>query len=543
MANKTLLIQGRKTKEQTLTTLGGGIEPFAGEWNWENAAHLLKRSSFGPTYEEIQQSVVDGLDKTINNLFAPQPEPDLPINFYFKNDPEVPIGETWVGKPTTRDVKGLIPARNASLSAWSIGLMYDKPMNVLEKLILFWHNHLVVSNIFGPESKLQYLGVLRKYALGDFKQMVKDITISPAMLEYLNGNENTAKSPNENYAREVLELFTIGKGPIIAPGDYTNYTENDIQEIARAFTGWKFVPRRGTVTFLSRNHDTGTKQLSEHFNNAVIPNLGDKEYEKVIDIIFEQEEVSRFIVRQLYIWYVNSDISSDIEISIIEPLAQIFRDNDYHVEPVLKALFKSAHFYASCNKGVMVKSPIDYVLMTLRTGRLTEQQDILRKYNIWAAISRVLRSMEQMMFFLPSVAGWQAYYQEPVYYRYWISSVSLSLRDEFMKAVVQRKLRGRGLKDMGLELLDLIALFENPDNPDELLRALSQLFMPFELTDEQIAFLKTEILIPGLPDYEWTEEYGNYLDDPTNEDLRNAVLGRLQAVVSVMLSMPENQLM
>ncbi len=544
MATQTLQ---RKQKSQRISkamNLGGGLSPYSGSWTWQQAAHLLRRAAFGPTYQEIKDSVQAGLEASLQKLFEPRPEPDLPINFGFKDDPEVPIGETWVGKPITPNVKGLVPARNGSLSAWTIGLMIDTPLNVLEKLILFWHNHLVVSNIFSPDAKYNYLKTLRKYALNDFRQMMKDITIDAAMLEYLNGNENTAKSPNENYAREVLELFTLGKGPIIAPGDYTNYTENDIQELARALTGWKVRRRRGTVYFNNREHDKGTKQLSAHFNNATISDMGEKEYERVIDIIFEQEEVSRFLCRQLYIWYVNYNITDEVEMDVIEPMAQILRDNDYNVEPALRALFASEHFYAECNMGVMAKSPMDYTFNVIRSGNLPSPDDILQKYTVWNAVGRALRLMEQMMFFLPSVAGWQAYYQEPVFYRYWLNSISLNLRKDFNYAAVTGKLRGRGLKKgYQLDLLDLISQFDSPENPDALISDLTALFVPFPLTDEQYAYLKSEVLLPGLPDYEWTEEYGAYLDDPGDKDKKEAVLGRLQAVIQVIFSMPENQLM
>ncbi len=544
MATQTVLLKQSSQSDAGKTTIEGGLTKYSGTWSWKEAAHLLKRTTFGPTYQEIKKSVTEGLQKTLDALFAPQPAPALPINYYFKDDPEVPIGETWVGKPVTRDVKGLLPARNASLSTWAIGQMVDKPINVIEKLILFWHNHLVVSNIFSPEVKYQYLLTLRKHALGDFKQLMKDITIDAAMLEYLNGNENTAKSPNENYAREVLELFTIGKGPLIAPGDYTNYTENDIQELARALTGWTVNRRRGMVQFNSRKHDTGTKQLSGHFNNATIPNLGDKEYERVIDIIFEQDEVSRFLCRQLYIWYVNSAITDEVEMNVIEPMAKILRDNNYHVAPALRALLESEHFYAECNVGVMVKSPMDYTFELFRTGNAPVPKETVQKYILWSVLARALRNMEQAMFFLPSVAGWQAYYQEPVYYRYWLNSISLNLRKDVNDAFVKGKVRGRGLKKgYMLDLLGLIEQFDAPENPDALIKTLASLFMSYPLTQEQYDYLKSEVLIPGLPDYEWTEEYGDYLDDPANEDKRKAVLGRLQAVLLVLLSMPENQLM
>jgi len=224
-----------------------GLEPYSGEWTWKQAVHLLKRTTFGPKHEQIKTFIEMGLEKSIDFLFAPSQDPGLPINFYFQNDPEVPIGETWIGKKVTPNVQGLIQARNSSLSAWIINQMMYNPPNILEKLILFWHNHLVISGIFNPNFKYSYYLLLKEYALGNFKELMQKMTIEPAMLLYLNGNENTSQAPNENYAREVLELFTIGKGPLVAPGDYTNYTEQDVVELARALSGWTI--RNGKAFF------------------------------------------------------------------------------------------------------------------------------------------------------------------------------------------------------------------------------------------------------------------------------------------------------
>lgn len=518
------------------------LSPYSGDWTWAEASHLLRRTMFGPTFEQITESVNQGLENTIFRLFSPQEEAPLPINYYFENDPEVPIGETWVGKPATPDVQGLLPARNASLSAWSFGLMMESNVSILEKMILFWHNHLVISDIFPPNAKYSYMLLLRKYALGDFKQFVKDMTIEPAMLFYLNGNENTAIAPNENFARELMELFTIGKGPLVGDGDYTNYTEQDVVEFARALSGW--VVRGDGSSFRPFRHDIETKQLSHRFGNKIINNLGENEYKRVVDILFEQEEVSKFICRQLYIWFLNYEISDDVEANVIEPMAQILRDSDYVIEPVIKALLKSEHFYSECIKGAIIKSPIDFTLGLLKTGEfpMPDQNNIINKYKLSnLVLRRVLRPMEQIHFGIPSVAGWPAYYQEPVYYRIWLSSVTLPLRKALVETMVRKKTKV-GDQRVGLELLDLVAKFDAPQDPNKLLKSLTDLFLSYDLTDEQYKYLKTEVLIPGLPDYEWTVEYNDYINNPGDEQKANAILKQLQEVMSVMMNLPEFQM-
>ncbi len=518
-----------------------GLEPYSGEWTWKQAVHLLKRTTFGPKHEQIKTFIEMGLEKSIDFLFAPSQDPGLPINFYFQNDPEVPIGETWIGKKVTPNVQGLIQARNSSLSAWIINQMIYNPPNILEKLILFWHNHLVISGIFNPNFKYSYYLLLKEYALGNFKELMQKMTIEPAMLLYLNGNENTAQAPNENYAREVLELFTIGKGPLVAPGDYTNYTEQDVVELARALSGWTI--RNGKAFFRSNKHDTGKKELSYRFGNAIIENAGKDEYKKVIEIIFKQDEVSRFISRQLYIWYVNYNITEDIEANIIEPMAKILRDNDYVIEPVLKTLLLSDHFFNDCNHGEMIKSPVDFSLSILKTGNAPVPNDEISKYFISNYLNRrVFIKMEQAYFLIPSVAGWKAYYQEPVFYKYWISSVTLPLRKKVVENLIDKKVKYRDIK-YGLDLLDLVSKFDSPENPDLLLKSLTDLFLPYDLTEEQYEFLKTQVLIPGLPDYEWTVEYNDYLNNPNDITKAGIINKKLKELCKILLNLPENQLM
>lgn len=518
-----------------------GLEPYSGEWTWKQAVHLLKRTTFGPKHEQIKTFIEMGLEKSIDFLFAPSQDPGLPINFYFQNDPEVPIGETWIGKKVTPNVQGLIQARNSSLSAWIINQMMYNPPNILEKLILFWHNHLVISGIFNPNFKYSYYLLLKEYALGNFKELMQKMTIEPAMLLYLNGNENTAQAPNENYAREVLELFTIGKGPLVAPGDYTNYTEQDVVELARALSGWTI--RNGKAFFRSNKHDTGKKELSYRFGNAIIENAGKDEYKKVIEIIFKQDEVSRFISRQLYIWYVNYNITEDIEANIIEPMAKILRDNDYVIEPVLKTLLLSDHFFNDCNHGEMIKSPVDFSLSILKTGNAPVPNDEISKYFISNYLNRrVFIKMEQAYFLIPSVAGWKAYYQEPVFYKYWISSVTLPLRKKVVENLIDKKVKYRDIK-YGLDLLDLVSKFDSPENPDLLLKSLTDLFLPYDLTEEQYEFLKTQVLIPGLPDYEWTVEYNDYLNNPNDITKAGIINKKLKELCKILLNLPENQLM
>ena len=209
-----------------------GPTAYAGAWTYESAAHLLRRCMFGPTYSQIKEATQMGLGATVEMLLEDLPLPSPPINTRNDQDPHVPIGETWVeahyssGRSKKLDQ---LNYRRRSLKSWTIGRIMNPEMSIREKMTLFWHNHFPVNDINDPKLLYDYVTKLREHGTGNFRTLVKEITLDPAMLRYLNGDENTAKAPNENYARELLELFTIGKGPQIGPGDYTHYTEQDVK--------------------------------------------------------------------------------------------------------------------------------------------------------------------------------------------------------------------------------------------------------------------------------------------------------------------------
>ncbi len=515
-----------------------GLAPYTGEWNYRTAAHLLRRITFGASHREIKQAVKDGLAKTLQKLFRPIRNVPLPINYYFKNDPKVPIGETWVGKVYTPKISGLTNARRNSLFNWLVGRMLEERYNVLPKLSLFWHNHLVTDGGSYAELSYNYVLLLRKHALGNFKQLMKDITIDPAMLRYLNGNTSTKRAPNENYARELMELFTLGKGPLAGPGDYTTYTEHDIKEIAKSLTGWVYSTKLFRAIYKPNRHDTSTKKLSHRFNNRIIKNADSNEYKNVIDILFEREEVAPFIIRKLYVWYVNSDINDEVERDVIQPLAELFRANDYEIRPVLEALFGSQHFYEECFYGSILKSPLEHMLQVLITLKLQVPDKEIDKYLIWRKIRSYNLSAGQSWFNQPSVAGWPAYYQEPVFYKYWISGSTLSRRKTIISNYINARLK-LGKDHYGLQLVELIDDFDNPFDPNELIRDLGNLLFSVAFTDKQVDYLKSNGLIPGLPDFEWTEAYAAYADDPGNATNKQAVLTRLRKLMELMLNMPE----
>ncbi len=537
----------KQTAKKTTTVtppLLSSLSPYTGTWDMATAKHLLGRTMYGPTYAEIKQSANDGLASTIAKLFTKREETTEPIYFDFENDPNVPLGETWVNIPPARNIQNLNGARNRSNGAWLYGLMLNGGVSIREKMVLFWHNHFVVGQVARNQYEYWYMNTFRENATGNFKTITEAMTIDPAMLVYLNGRQNTRIAPNENYARELLELFTIGKGDIAGPGDYTTFTEDDVIEIARALTGWvntNDTPNGVGSEFVERRHDLDDKHLSHRFGNRVIKNSGDQEYKEVIDIIFEQDEVARFISRRLHIWFVGSNIDSFVEAEIIEPMAALIRDNNYEIQPALEALLSSEYFYEESIRGCMVSHPIDHMFRIIRTLDFklptgTYQLD----YAGWLYLSRKSADFDMQIFNHPTVAGWKAFYQGPQYYDAWINSVSLPLREEFAEDLIggfNVRINGDRIR-FEFDFLATIAEMEDPSDPYALIEDLAKVLFPYPIAQNQLEYL-TDFLIQGNQYYVWSLEYNEYLTDPTNNGKREAILGKLSNMIEAMLKMPE----
>ena len=215
------------------------LTPYAGAWTQTEAAHLLRRAIFGPTLAQINTAVTNGMDATVAQLLV-APAFTQPLA-YNANDSIVAQGSTWIGAvcPTNAiDIENTENARRESLAAWQLERINTEGISIYEKMCLFWQNHFAAESTFDCRATYNYMHLIRTHALGNFRQFAKDMTVDPCMLIFLNGAQNNQFSPNENYARELLELYTIGKGEQIGEGDYSNYTEQDVMEGAKILTGW-----------------------------------------------------------------------------------------------------------------------------------------------------------------------------------------------------------------------------------------------------------------------------------------------------------------
>jgi uncharacterized protein (DUF1800 family) len=538
------------------------LDAYSGNWTSAQARHLLRRTTFGPSIQMVDNAINLGLNGTIEALFAPLATPAPPVKTIPDgtgnnqlNDPGAMYGQTWVNAAPFPNINPpmlrnrVLRSRSKSLYSWTILQMHYSGLSIKEKMTLFWHNHFVVADATIAHREYVYYALLRNLALGNFKEITKQITIDTSMLIYLSGGENTNVAPNENYSRELLELFTIGKGPLVAPGDYTNYTEQDVVAMAKVLTGWRVPqlsdPNALTATFSATRHTQGQKQLSHRFNNAIIAENGAQEYKDLIDVIFQQAECSRFIVRKLYRWFVSAEISNEVETNIIEPLALILRNNNYEIAPALKVLLKSEHFFQST--ACMIKSPMDLMMSASRgLGINPPQGNVEQEYDHAYHIYIMSSDAEQALFYHPNVAGWKAYYQEPQFYKLWINNLLLPKRHQFCKLMVEGGIFSYNDVNYNVTnrvpVLEIVRNIADAYDPNVLINSLAEIMFNYPITPAQVTSLK-DILIPGLPDFEWSVEYSDHLVDPSNVALAASVENKLKNLFSVMVRMSEFQIM
>ena len=525
-----------------------GIAPYTGPWTKQEAGHLLTRATMGHAYAELLEATDLGLEATLDRLLEDLPLPEDPL-ITSRFDGGGAVGETWVDKPYAAgdNLMRSVVVRIRSLFGWIGKQMLTERMSARQTMILFWHNHFAISTAVEPKYNYRYLQTLHTHVYGDFRQLVKDMTVDPLMLTFLNGNQNSRRAPNENYARELLELFTLGKGPQVGDGDYTHYTEQDVVAMAKSLTGWVDYGFNATDTgefgsrFVRARHDAQTVQLSHRFGNQTFASSGENTYADLVDLILEQDEVSRFMVRNLYRWFVYYDITPQVESDVIEPLARMFRDNDYQIKPVLRALLGSEHFFDVLSQGPMIKHPLDFTMGLLKNFEVRQEGTDRALEALYVATSGFARDLGMTHFTPPNVAGWKAFYQEPLYYRLWINSATLPLRQQYSAALLSGQTQVQGYGNLEISLLDIVRQFPNPGDLYPMIDEWVLLLFPRPIPTEQRDFLKDQLL-PGLPDTQWATEWFELQANPNDTALARALETNLRRMVRAMTEMPEFQL-
>jgi len=524
-----------------------GLTPYNGIWGTTEVIHLLKRTMFGVTVADLNyfksRTLAQAVDELLNtNLTPPLP----PVNNYnlTSSDPDVPEGQTWVNAPVS-NVSKINNLRSLSLISWWTGLQLNQSRSITEKMVLFWHNHFVTQtpNIKHAGYLYKYNALLRTNALGNFKHFVKQVTLNPAMLVYLNGNLNVKGAPDENYGRELQELFTLGKGP------NSLYTEDDVKAAAKILTGYKDDVLKQSYIFNSLQHDATDKQFSSFYQNALIKGAigadGEKELDAMIEMLFKQDELALFICRKLYRFFVYYQIDASIETNVIVPLAAIFRNNNYDIKPVLVALFSSEHFFDVLNRGCVIKSPIDFTIGLCREYGVTFLDPVsnyVEAYELWQLVYSFSEDMNQELGNPPNVAGWPAYYQEPQYHELWINSDTLPKRNKFSDNMIANGYTKNGNKIV-IDPLRFAATLSDPRDPNTLISDSLNLLYTITVSQDTKDYLKTQILLSGQTnDNYWTSAWDAYIMDKTNKSNMTIVFSRLKALYKYIMDLSEYQL-
>ncbi len=527
-----------------------GLMQYSGQWTINEVTHLLKRTMFGATKADIDYFLSKSMSLTVDELLNPTaPLPAPPVNDYSGDvaDATVAAGQTWINNPVANN-DDLNDARNRSFKKWWAGTMINQDRSIREKLTLFWANHFgtQVGTIRTSHFVYKHNDLLRKSCLGNFKQLIKDVTIDGGMLIFLNGFLNEKDAPDENYGRELQELFTIGKDPVTNIGPYT---ESDVQTAAKILTGWTINKSTFAVYFDDTKHDTSDKQFSSFYGGTTIAGRaganGALETDDLITMLFQKSNVSEFICRKLYRWFVYYDIDAGDEANVIQPLAQILRESNYDIKPVLSALFKSEHFFDVLNQSCLIKPPVDHVVGCMREfavvfpDKTAAYQDA---YNIWDSLLGWMGDMNQDIGDPPDVSGWQAYYQAPQFHEIWINSDTLPKRNQFTDSMIAFGI-SRDEVTVIIDALEFTKKLSNPSDPNALVNDAVTLLYRMPISDTTKQMIKQQILLSNqTSDYYWTNAWNAYLASPTDPMVMNVINTRLKGFYQYLMDMAEYQL-
>ncbi len=531
------------------------LAPYSGVWSKMLAAHLLRRTTLGPTQAQIDAAFSDGVDLAVESILQSSILTDEPITWH-PGETVAPQGETWVDKFMTPDPlleDQVNAARQKSLFSWTAGRMNKEQLgaaNITEKMVFFWQNHFGIQQVRDDRLNYNYFKTLEANAIGNFKTVVESITINGAMMKFLDTASNTKWSPNENYSRELLELYSIGKGLQTGPGDYSNFTEDDILSGARILTGWKVRENMSStanpyIEFEPNHHDTDPKQLSYHFNNMILFNDDENEYKNFIDAIFSKEETAYHICRKLYKYFVSTELTEQIEATVIETMAQTMISNNYEIRPVLAQLFKSEHFYDSTIIGSHLKAPYEFIFSMLNPTLSFPSHNEEGNNVIWNILYNAASVMDQNWYVAPSVAGWPAYYVKPGYMQLWLNSATIDRRFWLVSLLTEHS---TGLSDdvtgtvysFKIDALAFVDQLQTPSDGVAVIEQMCNLFFSRPLLQTKKDRL-LNILSDFLPAFEWTLQYNEYLSNTHDPVLREPVKQRVEAVLSEIFKLPEFQ--
>ncbi len=572
---KAILNSRRARKEVT-----AGLEPYTGEFGKAQKKHLLNRTMVGMAKRHMDDLDGLSLDQAIELIFTPEELGEPVNNYFFEKTNEdwvatygrddVAPGEPFVNRASTQrgenqEYENGDWTRRQAINAWINKSIYEQKTSIHWKMFIFLHNLIPTDGGQGADNKgiHGYYKLLFDSCFKDYRQTIYDVTVCPAMLIYLNLGLSQKETPDENYAREVQELFTVGKRP------FSKYTEDDVRGIAKALVGWHIdydsIFKEGPMTsrFSPWNHDTSDKQFSSFYGNKIIRGRegddGANELNDVISMIFETDETAIYLCRRLYQFFVYHDVSEAIDDSIIKPMAKSMRDNNYSLIEPLKLLLKSEHFYDASFYNSLLKSPQDFVFgitkeFDLYNGEFRNYDEENNNNGNYSPPDYLTNTLSKSFYFFnrfewdtgnmgmrlgspPSVSGWPAYYQAPVFDLFWINSMTIKDRVQYSNSATQWGLWMDNGNHIVLNKVAYISSYSTPDSLDDLIQEMSDRLLGSEMPLKAKQRIKQSVL-SGVSDSYWTEAVREYQDNPSDQN-RNNLDWRIQNLLSQFFQLGE----
>jgi uncharacterized protein (DUF1800 family) len=587
------LIKNKASSRKKITSYS--LETYQGDFGYVQKKHLLNRALIGRSNKDLSNLEGFDLDQAIDQIFKKEDLPSEPTyDFFYVNggskeeiinyqiEKGVPERYSkWVNEGESyANINITLQPGKASLSmrAWLLRQFATQSTSIHWKICFFLYQLIPVHDgaVGGAKWLHEYYMKLFKYSYGNYKDLISEVTTDFGMLRYLNLTLSKKENPDENYARELLELYTVGKE------GGAKFSESDVKEISKLLTGWHtgsdswlYFERQGFSEseqfdgyfadgplfswFDPQNHDASDKQLSSYFDDKVIQGRegeeGKKELDDLLTIIFENQDTSKYIARRIYQFFVNPLVDNEIEEKIIIPLSQVFKNSNFNVAETVKVLLKSEHFFDPINYNSIIKSPLEFYLSIFKELHLKYVQNptayepggggfqihyalanpLSKDYFIYYHLNGYLEQSGLNFTFPPSVSGWKPYYQKPIYDMFWINTYTIKKRGEIDLLVGQFHvyLHGLGGGDgsdvIQCDLYDYISSIKNFKNINPFIEGLTKRFLNSDVDTETFNILKESIL-DGKSESYWTsliEDYERTRNKPEYDTLKNRIRGVL----------------
>ncbi len=458
-------------------------------WDLDAARHVLSRTLYGYSKADLDFALSKSLDDFVDNyLLKDLPQPATPTY----------NSQEWVtlANNSTNNTGSNYTNWRYSLTWWWLNLMLTQGYSFREKMVWFWSNLFVTEFNTVQVPQFYYLSnsLFRQFAFGNIIDLTKKVTIDPAMLIYLNGNTSTGSSPNENYGRELMELFTLGIG---------NYTEDDIKNAARALTGWTVDNNNLKGIFTTSRWDANTK--------TIFGKTGKWNQDDVVNLIFSDKSVpaSEYLCRKLYKEFAYYHPNEDY----VKQLAEVMRANNFVMKPVLSVMLKSQYFHSVDIRGAKIKSPVEFLISLIRFFNMTYDNDLLN------TIRSKSRDLEQEVFNPPDVRGWEGQ-------RKWINTNYFPSRNNWSDLVITgMKINSKTFK---VDSLAYARTYSSSENAVQFIDDVTKVLIQFPLSQ-----IRKDELLAALLDGTVVQNWSTYSSGAST---------RLDKFFKALMRLPEFQL-